>query len=341
MGTTFQDELTIMRRFLRDPEGNIWSDEDLMTYWNDSQREMAIKAGYAEKARTFAFPPEWTWGMLYLWEYGFADGDRRTVLISWEGEDATICYPWEPGYFLDEAGPADEGYRHTQAWEGLMVGSPADYIPFPLHADLQHIRYLAYDEQGLSPMDRKGIALSDSLFRTATGTPVFYWRPDMAGNEAVLYPRPANVTWDDDGLLHSPVETYDDAGGINTWSTDVLNSQESGIILDAIGTENTVFVLFESVLQDVAEPLDEIDTTPYLVKYIRYGCLERALGADTDGFVPTLRDYWRSRKEIGYRAIKKLNVLKCSDRDYRLGGGGAGARSRHPRLPSAYPRQDL
>lgn len=339
MSTTFYDELVIMRRFLRDPDGNIWSNDDLMTYWNDSQRELAIKAGYNERARTFSFPPQWTWSHTFAWEHGYLDGDRFSCLLSWDSEDATVSFPWEPGYFLDSSSTADDGYRHVHPWEGFIVSSPADYVPFPMPADLQNVRYLAYDESGLDPQDRKRVAENDSHYKTASGTPAFYWRPDEAGNEGVLYPRPTSVTWDDEGLLHEPTETFDDAGGINTWSTDAIDGQDGGVILDAIGTENTIFLLYEAVPVDVTTIMDELDTADYLTKYIRYGCLERALGADTDGFVPSLRDYWKGRKEMGLRAVQRLKVLKCSDRDYRLGARRVDPRGRHPRLPGEYPRQ--
>ena len=338
--TAFIDELTIMRRFLRDPDGNIWSDDDLITYWNDAQREMSIKAGFNERAQTFYYPPQWTWAILFPWEYGYSDGDRFETLLTWPAEDATVCYPWEPAYFLDTAGTADDGYRFTHPWEGFLCSGPADYIPFPLHADLQNIRYLAYDEEGLEPQDRKNIAGNDSNYRTSSGAPAFYWRPDQAGNQAVLYPRPTSITWDDGGLLHEPTNTYDDAGGINTWSEDMLDYQDGGIILEAIGTENTVFMIYDAVLVDVMTKYDNIDLGPYLTKYVRYGCLERALGADTDGFVPSLRDYWKQRKELGFNAINRLKGSRCNDRDYRLGGNGSGGRSRHPRLPGEYPRQE-
>jgi hypothetical protein len=334
----FSDELTIMRRYLRDPDGNIWPYDDLLTYWNDAQREIALKAGMNERAESFPYPPEWTWSIAFPWEYAYSDGDRYQCLLNWDGEDATVCYPWEASYWTDTVAPADDGYRFVHPWEGFLAG-PADYIPFPLHFDLHNIKYLAYDEGGLEPMDRKDISLNDSHYRTASGDPAGYWMPDSESRQAVLYPRPTSFDWDDGGLLQEPTETFDDAGGINTWSTDTTDEADAGVIVDAIPTENTVFILYQAVPRDVESMQDEIDIPPYLVKYVRYACLERAYGADTDGFIPSLRDYWKTRKEIGIRAIKKLEVLKRSDRDYRLGGGGRPAGSRHPRLPGEYPRQ--
>lgn len=335
---SFADELTIMRRFLRDPDGNIWSNTDILTYWNDAQREIAIKTGNIEKAEAYYWPPRWTTSHLYNWEYGYAEGDIYQALLPWEADDSIVCYPWEPAYWLGTAEPADDGYRFTHPWEGYHA-SPADVIAGPLHADLEDIIFLAYDQRGLEPMDRKRIAETDSSYKTAAGTPVGYWRPDASSRQLVMYPRPTNYTWDDDGIPYDPYEALSDTGGLNTFSTDSVDYADGGLILDQVGTDDTLFILYRSAPQDVVDFTDEIDMAPYLTKYIRYGCLERCLGADTDGFVPSLRDFWKQRKELGIRSIKRLDILKRSDREYRLGGNQPRGRSRHPRLPSEYPRQ--
>lgn len=341
---TFSDELTIIRRFLRDPDGNIWADADILAYWNDTQLEIASKAGYIEKVNTYKYPPEWSWSYMRDWEYQYTGGDRYRCLLGWQAEDMTVCYPWEAGYFLTNSDTPDSGYRFTHPWEGHAAGSPADIIPSSLHARFHAMKFLAYDENELSHISRKELGEMDGFYRTATGLAVNYWNPDEEGNAVVLYPRPSSVTWDDGGLPSSPVDTFSDTGGINTWEEAALPDGEKGVITLTLDTENNLFAIFEALPQDVASDAgswqtEEIDWPDFLVKYICYGTLERCFGADTDGFIPSLRDFWRLRKELGIKAIKRFKAMRKQDRDYQLGGGRSTAKSRHPRLPAEYPAQ--
>ena len=278
---------------------------------------------------------------MYDWERQYADGDRYQCLTLWQARNAVICYPWEAGYWLDSSDTPDDGARFTHPWESAYL-APADYVPAPLHSKFHKMKFCAYDEEQLIPVDKKQLALSDSHYKTASGTPLNYWRPDEYSNQLTIYPRPASVTFDDTGLIRSPLDAFDDAGGIVTWLEGHLDESDAGIITDLLGTEDKLFMVFEAMPEDVPEsPGDwyktELDMPAFFSKYVRYATLERCFGADTDGFIPSLRDYWKLRKEIGIKSMKRFKSLRCTDRDYRLGGGIRKARSRHPRLPSEYP----
>jgi len=84
---------------------------------------------------------------------------------------------------------------------------------------------------------------------------------------------------------------------------------------------------------------DDGDFPDFLKKYIRYGVISRAYGANTDGRIQSLSDYWSIRYLAGVEATKKFSRNRNNDRDYRLITGGASTRRtrRHPRLPSTYP----
>lgn len=74
------------------------------------------------------------------------------------------------------------------------------------------------------------------------------------------------------------------------------------------------------------------------LKYIEYGTLERCFGADNDGFIPSLRDYWKMRKEAGIQAIHRMLRMRVKDRDYCLGmGSRAAVRRRGGSLGPHYP----
>jgi len=338
--TTFADELTIIRRFLRDPDGNIWSDLDILTFWNDAQQEIFSKVGYLERAHSYKYPPEWTWSYMRDWEYQHTEGDKYQCLTTWQARNAIVCYPWEAGYFLTNSGTADDGSRFTHPWESEYC-TPADYVPLPLHADFHNMKFCAYDEEYLEPIDRKQLSLMDRNYRTSSGSPEYYWRPDKVTNQFVMYRRPSSMTWDDINLLRSPLDSFDDAGGIKTWAEADLDEKAEGVITDTIATDGKVFMVFEAMPGDISEsPGDwyqELSIPDWMSKYLRYGTLERCYGANTDGFIPSLRDYWRLRKEIGLKAIKKYKSLRRTDRDYRLGGGIQRSAKPTGRLPSTYP----
>lgn len=340
--STFSDEITIIRRFLRDPDGNIWSDNDIQTFWNGAQHEIASKAGYIEKVNTYKYPPEWTYSYMHDWEKQTVDGDRYQCLIPWEADGSVVCYPWESSYWLDSERTPDSGYRFANPWEGVLCGSPADVIPIPLHDRFNEMKFMAYDQDELEPTDRRKLSLEDGFYRTATGTSIRYWHPDEERNQVVPYPRPSNVTYDDGSLT----DTFDDAGGIVTWEEAAIDEADIGLVAETLDTDNKFLAVFEEIPEDVSSDpgdwtIDEIDFPAFLVKYIRYGALERCFGADTDGFIPSLRDYWQARKDLGIRAIKRFKSMRRADRDYRLGGGRRRIISRHPRLPAEYPVQEL
>ena len=57
-----------------------------------------------------------------------------------------------------------------------------------------------------------------------------------------------------------------------------------------------------------------------MLPVIEYATLERCFGADTDGYIPSLKGYWANRKKIGIEAIKLFKNMRTTDRDYRMGG---------------------
>ncbi len=339
----FATQLIKVRRFLRDPDGLIWTDEDVRTYYNDTLLELSSKIGFIEKVHTYKYPPEWTFSYMYDWEKQYADGDKYQCFTIWQAQNVVITYPWEATYWLTNSDTPDSGTRFTHPWESAY-SAPADYVPSPFHAKFNKARFVAYNERALSPTTQGELAGKDSHYKTASGTPGWYWRPDIEGNQIVIYPRPSSITFDDGGLLRDPTEALDDAGGLNTWDEASLDERDTGIITDNIDTVDALFMVFESLPQEVTSSAgdwytEEVDFPDIFLKYVMAGCLERCFGADNDGFIPSLRDYWRLRKEIGIKAIRKFKVLRLSDRTFQLGGNQGRRLSSHPRLPAEYPIQ--
>jgi len=131
-------------------------------------------------------------------------------------------------------------------------------------------------------------------------------------------------------------------GMMITYWDDAFDDSDTGIIFDTIDADDHLFMIFEAMPEAIEEESDTWDDEiswwpPYMIPMIEYATLERCFGADTDGFIPSLRDYWENRKKIGLETIKLFKMNRSTDRDYRLGGFQKVDRSGHPRLPSAYP----
>jgi hypothetical protein len=332
--TTLNDSIIRIRRFLRDPGGAIWSDDDLLLWFNEAQMEIVQKTGVLERVEAHYYPGRFTWSYQNDWEWEYIEGDRYKCLMENQASGEVICYPWESGYWMSLSGTPDDGYRMTQPWESAY-GTPADAIPITLHHEFHRMKFAAYDEDPITPIGQKELAEQDRWYKTRTGLVTNYYRPDEEGNMLVPYPRPATVVFQE----FDYTEVLSDTGGKETYDEDYLQEKETGIALDYISTENAFLFVYESLPTELADITETPDVPSWLVRIVEHGTLERAYGADTDGFIPSLRDYWKARKEIGLMALKKFKRMRLTDRDFRLGGRYEKYTVQHPTLGEHYPRQ--
>lgn len=330
--TTFADSETRMRRMLRDPNGDIWTSMDLQTYFNDAQVEIAQKTNLLIRVESHYYPPRYDFTYLYDWEQEYLSGDYIRALEVNQGSGGVIAYPWEAGGTLDYQSTPDDGSRVTQSWEAHYC-NPADPPGILLHAKMDKMKFLAYDQEKIEPIDEKRLRDTDRWYRTKTGQVSHYWRPDEYSNQIYLYPRPSSFTVQEPDVT----DTFDDAGGINPIAEIWLDDSDYGIVTDVVDIDGSLFAVYIAQPEDIAETTDKSSFPDFLVKYIEYATLERAYGADTDGFIPSLRDYWKTRKEIGLKSLAMFCRLTLSDRDYRLGGQPKPTSSKRLRLPEGYP----
>lgn len=331
--TTFAASETRLRRFLRDPNGDIWSSLDLQTYFNDAQVEIAQKTNILVRVEAHYYPPRYDYSYTYDWEKGYIEGDSYQMGQINQASGDWITYPWEANYYLDTQLTQDDGYRFMYPWEAHYVAAPADPPGVLLHAQFDKMRYIAYDRQKIEPIDEKYLQNTDRFYRTRSGAVTNYWQPDDYSNLFYLYPRPSSTNVQEPDIT----DTFDDAGGSNPSAEAWLDEGDYGLVTDVVNTEGALFMVYSAQPVDIVETTDESEFPAFMVKYIEYATLERAYGADTDGFIPSLRDYWKTRKEIGLKALAKFQRLTLGDRDYRLGGQPQTAASKRLRLPDGYP----
>jgi len=344
---TFNQSLTKMRRFLRDSDANIWDSEQIRLYWNQAALEIADKIGFIERLRAYPYPPIYIHSFMWDWETANIEGENYQCLSYWPTRDMVGCYPWEPGYYLEDMSLGDDGYRFIHPWES-EYGAPADPVRIKLHEKFHEMVFCAFDEEQVYPIAERELAVTDRYYRTTEGHTTNYYRADEYENTMILYPRPGSVTWDEAfWLLDDASESFDDdddsgSQGIHTFREDGFDEQDTGIIWDMVDIDGQLFMIFQALPDTVEDDTESWDDElsswpPYMIPVVEYATLERCYGADTDGFIPSLRDYWELRKKIGIEAIKQFKIKRLADRDYRMGGRLKPVRSRHPRLPSGYP----
>jgi hypothetical protein len=228
------DEKVRIKRFLRDPVGNIWNDNLLLRIYNDAQREIQQKTKILEDVRSVSLPPIFDWSYLHDWEYAFFPKDHGPSYQAFnydQAEEYVISYPWESqiAASLDVDFTDGDGYHFTHPWEGFVV-LPGDIIPLRLPEGFYEAIFTSWDEGAIEPIDKKSISRNDSTWKTRQGEPVGYWRPDVTEPYFVLYPQPSSVTWADDlpTAINEP-----------TWAVSQEWENSSIYISTATGTQFT------------------------------------------------------------------------------------------------------
>jgi len=326
------DSLTKLRRFLRDPDSLIWSDDDLLAWWNEAQIELAQKASILERCEAHYYPPRYDWSYMRDWEYQYTEeGDKYICLVMHQPSQQVICYPWEAGWWLTTMSTPDDGDRYTQPWEAAYC-SPAEPPEVPLHKLCDALKFVAYDQVRITPLSGREISAQDLFHKTRTGEVTNYYHPDDSSNRIIPYPIPSDFVFQD----YADSDVFDDSSGIVTESGDMETSLY-GFSTDVISTTDALFMAYSFLPRDTEAWEDETEWPDWALKYVEYGTLERAFGADTDGYIPSLRDYWKLRKEIGIKALQKFMRMRTQDRDYRLGGNIKPISRRGGSLGSHYP----
>lgn len=317
---------------LRDPDGLIWSSMDLQTYYNDAQVELAQKTNLLVRVEAHYYPPRYDYSYMFDWEQEYTQGDIYQAFQVSQANGEVITFPWETAWYLSTATTPDDGDRFMHPWEAHYC-NPADPPGILFHAKFDKMKYCAYDRLKLEPTDEKNLQLTDRWYRTRTGLVTHYWRPDDYSNIFYLYPRPSSITIQEPDVTDS----FTDTGGINSSAEAWLDETDYGLVTDVVSTADALFTVYTAQPDDISETTDESAFPDYLVKYVEYATLERAYGSDTDGFIPSLRDYWKVRKEIGLKALLRLQRMTLGDRDYVLGGQPKPTSSKRLRLPDGYP----
>lgn len=339
------NELSLLRRYLRDPEGKIWTDAFLRHVFNDVQQDFQKKTLVLEDIISQRIPQLYHFAYQWDWEYGYLPSKWSQFYQCLTQHDAyVICHRWESQAITGiDSGVSDYGVHFTQPWEAFMGQTPGEEIKMRFPQNYNATKFIAYDEEPIGATTKKQLQSTDPSYLTRTGRTFAYYPYDQTDNSYVLYPRP-DVAFQSDPVgegvaFYVSGDTESDTTGIIATRDDSTPSASFGASVDIVDTVNNIFLVYDVSPNDVVAFDDEPDFPVFLRKYIRYGVVSRAYGANTDGRIPSLSDYWDIRYIVGIRFVKEYVRSRRVDRNYRMRTGAVQPRRnrRLPRLPDGYP----
>jgi len=340
---TWGDELTIMRRFLRDPNADIWTDDFLRHLWNDCAQDFARATKCLEDVHAQRVPGLFQMSYMFDHEYRhLSSGQSQLYQCLNQHDDYVFCHRWEVQEINGiDSDVADYGIHFTHPWEAFMGEIPGDTVKLKFPADFGELKFIAYDQFPIEATSKKRVQSSDHSHVVKEGTPVAYYIEDEGDNTYVLYPRPSvafvNELSGEGMSFYAEGDTEDTTTGqiaVREGSTD---SSDIGVSVDIVDTADNLFMVYSVCPADIVGVGDSVQIPRFLRKYVRHGVIARAYGGNNDGRIRSLAELWNNRYRMGIDFAKKYMVNKRQDRDYRLNGGASQRRYRHPRLPSAYP----
>ena len=337
-------ELKKLRVYLRDPEGNVWVEGLLRELWNDVQADLQTKTTILEDVASISVPPRFQWSYIHDWETQFIpEGETAYRCFRNFGNHFSFTAPFESqiaaGIGVDGAAI---GPTVTHPWEAWIKTDVGHEIPFPLPRNFHSMKWISYDKDPISITSRGQVQNTGASWMTKLSSrSANYYHTDDVENQIVLWPRPSTAAWidgsEDAGMLtHIEDDTNPDDLGVITRRTGTMLSDDEGVAVDVIELDDNIFLSYDISPSDLTGLGSVIVWPDYLTKYVRFGVLQRAYNANTDGKNPELALYWKDRYTLGVEALTQFRKKRYV-RSRRLGATITRIRDRHPRLPDTFP----
>ena len=339
---TWAIELEKIRRYLRDPDGNIWSEGLLRDLWNQTQTDLQNKTNILEDVTSISVPPRFQVSYIHDWETQFIDeGDTAYRCFRNQGNHFSFTTRCEAQIAAGIGSDAtDLGPMATHPWEA-WVASLGHEVPFPLPRNFHSMKWISYNRDPISVTNRRHVMNTGSSWMTHSGIAIHYYHLDDIENQIVLWPRPSTADWrdsmEDPGMVtHIEDDTNSEDTGTIIRRTGTILSSDEGIAINAIELADNVLISYDIAPNELTGLGSDIDWPEYMTRYVRYGVLQRAYSANTDGHIPELGVYWKDRYTLGIQAIKSFRKQRTV-RNRRLGVTVTRRRDKHPRLPDTFP----
>ena len=126
----FGDELTKIRRFLRDPEGNIWDTDLLIELYNQAQHDLQLDTGVLEDVATISIPPKYPFSYLHDCESEFIEGQGYHALRQQQNFFACTYRGEAQDFFGIESDVTDNGTANFTHPHEAWVADPNMVVRF-------------------------------------------------------------------------------------------------------------------------------------------------------------------------------------------------------------------
>jgi len=95
---SWSDQRTRIRRFLRDPDGNIWGDSFLLRLYNDEQHTIQNTTGFLVDIKSVRIPPMFYSSYMFDSEWAHTDNTDGEVFkfgYYYDPHDIVCTHKWE------------------------------------------------------------------------------------------------------------------------------------------------------------------------------------------------------------------------------------------------------
>ena len=195
--TKFSEVETRLRRFLKDPNADIWSQQLLIDLFNQAQEEFNDSTRILEKICSIRIPSQYDFSMVYEWEEEFTDGKASGLMCQFVAAQYMSTQEWEIDAWVGQLPVIAGGYRATQPWERYSVSVVVhgkSVFKFP--EDYKTCSMLIWNRYRLKPITEESAMRSSRNYETRAGWPRYYYTIGRdQDREFVIYPLPSEIVW--------------------------------------------------------------------------------------------------------------------------------------------------
>lgn len=195
----FSSVETRLRRYLRDPNADIWSQDLLIDLFNQAQDQFNKATNLHIQVQGVRVPGINNYTRTYEWEEEYTEGAIRRFGENYDGAGYFCIHEWEVpqarGY---EPGADDPNtYRATHSFEIYTVSGVNDWDILKFPDDFDRAVLVAYDRQKLGAVTEERLQKTRRAYKTNEGKVTDYCRIGQdEEREFALYPRPSDYTFD-------------------------------------------------------------------------------------------------------------------------------------------------
>lgn len=208
---TIADELTKVREVLHD-DGRLWSDEELLRYFNDGYVEFCALSGSVRRFLTFDVPPRVAWSIMYDWEDSMVEGTLRR----WTRPTASYACSslWEVEQ-LAGLTPSNSDYWSMHAWERAYAGGEIErHFRFTPPSTLEQVQRVTWDDRVLDQAHVEHLDRSSSRW-WRQGTQPSWWLQGV-GRDGTFEVYGVQTTYNE-GYVHQQQATVPFSAIGETW----------------------------------------------------------------------------------------------------------------------------